>query len=170
MEVKMELLENVEIGCLIDAYHDGKVSPSRHAIVVVDGIGTCEDMTKREVALWRKALKEDFTSVFVKGGFAYPSRFWDWNCDWFLSGHFQRVLSGESTKKHSVLFAKMYGVDRWYAVNWNYMLDLTGELRVQNWDTWKKCASEMGQELKWVKEHHKFQYIDKKTGRVLDEC
>lgn len=166
MEVEMELLENIEIGCLLDAYHDGKVSPSRHAIVVVDGIGTCEDMTKREVALWRKALKEDFTSVFVKGTFSYPSRFWDWNCDWFLSGHF---MSGEGKKKHSILFAKMYGVDRWYAVNWNYMLDLTGELRVQNWDTWTKCASEMGQELKWVKERHKFQYLDKKTGMVVDE-
>jgi len=50
-------MKNVEIGQRLDAYHDGKVSPSRLAVVIVDDIIDRAHLSKKAQNLWRKALK-----------------------------------------------------------------------------------------------------------------
>ena len=161
---------NIEIGQRLDAYHDGKVSPSRLAVVIVDAIIPRGDLSKMAQNLWRKALKEDFKQVFdgcvyycgPKGlsDLATTSQFWDWNCKEFIVGH----ILGDT---NPMFFAKRPDGFDWYAVNGNYSLDLTGRIRKRNLKNWKVCAKECGNEMKWNAKEGKYDYISFLTGKKV---
>ena len=156
-------MPKVEIGQRLDAYHDGKVSPSRLAVVVVDNIIDRDRLSKKAQNLWRKALREDFKQVFdgcvyycgPKGlcDLATTRQFWDWNCKEFIVGH---------------IFAKRPDGFGWYAVNWNYSLDLTGSIRKRNLKNWRICAKERGTKMKWNAKEGKYDYFDKDTGEKVE--
>ena len=164
----------VEIGDRFDAYNDGKASPSRLVTVVVDNIIDRFNLNKKGQRIWRKALKEDFTNVFEgccfycgKNGLLDATKqFWDWNCDEFIVGH---ILNDKRTERDPMLFAKRYGGDVWYGVNWNYMLDVTGVVRRRSLKRWRTCASEMGQRMKWNAKTGEYDYFDLKSGEKVDK-
>lgn len=164
----------VEIGQRLDAYHDGKVSPSRLAVVVVDDIIDRGHLSKKGQNLWRKALKQDFKHVFEgccyycgpKGLYDLTTtkQFWDWNCEEFIVGH---ILNDKESEKDPMLFAKRPAGFGWYAINWNYSLDLTGAIRKRNIKNWKVCAKECGNKMKWNAKEGQYDYIDIKTGKKV---
>lgn len=166
-------MKKVEVGDRLDAYNDGKASPSRLVTVVVDDIVNRFDLNKKGQRLWRKALKKDFTSVFErhvfycgkKGLLDATNQFWDWNCEEFIAGH---ILNDKRTEKDQMLFARRYG-GGWYGVNWNYMLDVTGRIRKQSVKMWKECAKEMGQRMKWNAKTGEYDYFDLKSGEKADK-
>ena len=167
-------MKNVEIGQRLDAYHDGKVSPSRLTVVIVDDIIDRAHLSKKAQNLWRKALKEDFKQVFdscvyyccPKGlcDLATSYQFWDWNCEEFIVGH---ILNDKESEKDPILFAKRPDGFGWHGVNWNYSLDLTGSIRKRNLKNWKVCAKECGNKMKWNAKEGKYDYIDLKTGKKV---
>lgn len=157
----------IEIGKVFDAYHDGKMSPSRLERVVITHVLLRNDMTREERRMWKKALKEDFKNVFdgciwyVKDNLEVK-QFWDWNCRQFIVGH---IKNDPETKKEPMLFARtLFG--EWYGVNWNFLLDVSGDVRRKNLKTWESCAREMGQTLKWNEEEGVFDYFDKEGNKV----
>ena len=153
-------MKNVELGQRIDAYNDGKISPDRLSVVVVDDIIPRGELSKRAKNLWRKALKEDFKDVF-ENNLDATKQFWDWNCDEFIVGH---ILNGKDDK---ILFAKRPRGFGWYGVNWNYKLDVGGSCRRTNLKVWRECAKEMGQTMKWNAKVGKYDYINIKTGKKV---
>lgn len=167
-------MKEIKIGQRLHAYHDGKVSPSRLAMVVVDDIIDRGDLSKKAQNLWRKALKKDFRDVFGSScyycgpkGLYDPKttkQFWDWNCQKFIVGH---ILNDKESEKDPMLFAQRPEGFGWYGVNWNYRLDPDGELLRKNLKTWKTCAKECGTRMKWNAAKGKYDYIDLKTGKVV---
>mgnify|MGYP007122059163 CR=1 FL=1 len=103
-------MKGIEIGQRVDAYHDGKASPSRLAVVVIDDIIDRDDLSEKGQRHWRKALKQDFNEVF-EGCIIYTNeksplairQFWDWNCTEFIVGH---ILNDKETMRDPMLFAK----------------------------------------------------------------
>ena len=171
--MEMSDISGIAIGQELDAYHDGKASPSRLVRVVVDDIIERKDMSRSARALWRKSLKADFKEVFegcvcyhtkVNGKDVEFRQFWDWNCDKFIVGH---ILNDKDTEKDLMLFAKRPYDYGWYGVNWNYSLDISGKTRKACLANWKKCADEMGQTMKWNAEEGRYDYFDKKTGKAV---
>ena len=163
-------MKDVRIGQRIDAYHDGKASPSRLKVVVVDDVIDRNDLSKRAQRLWRKALRADFKGVF-EGIVCYYSggrstkQFWDWNCSEFIEGHF---LDEGDNKKSYMLFAKRPHDWGWYGVDYNYSLDVSGRVRRRHIGTWKKCAAENGLSMKWNHNLGRYDYFALKTGEQVD--
>lgn len=166
---------NVKVGQRLDAYHDGKISPSRLAVVVVDAIIDRGDLSRKAQLLWKEALRKDFKNVFdrcfcyycgPKGLFdiATTKQFWDWNCQKFISCH---ILNDKESEKDPMLFAKRPDGFGWYAVNRNYSLDLTGLIRKRNLKNWKVCAKECGCKMKWNANEGRYDYISIKTGKKV---
>lgn len=156
--------KKIKAGDRFDAYHDGKGSPSRLAVVVVDAVIKREDICKKYLMMWKRAINHDFKESLLDGCVHYvdgPQQFWDWNCDTFIFGH---ILNDKESVKDPMMFAKRpYG---WYGVNWNYMLDVDGKVRKENMEMWKACADEMGCTIKWNAKRGRFDYYDKKTGKL----
>lgn len=153
-----------KVGGVYDAYFDGKCSPSRLYRVMVDKMIRREDMTRRMQTAWKAALREDFCSVF-DGIVLYMNelgecsrQFWDWNCDVFVVGH----IVNESSKP--MLFAKTLHGFEWYGVDYNYALDIQGEVRKKCLKDWEKAADEMGTRLSWSSALQQFVHYDKETG------
>ena len=154
----------IEAGDRFDAYQDGKGSPSCLAVVVVDAVLKREDVNNKYLKMWKKAINDDFKESLIDRFIHYvegPQQFWDWNCDTFIFGH---ILNDKETVKDPMMFAKR--PRGWYGVNWNYMLDVGGKIRRRNMKTWRQCADEMGCTMKWNKERGRFDYYDKKTGKL----
>ena len=173
-EQGVEEMRNLKIGQRLDAYHDGKISPSRLAVIVVDDIIPRGDLSKKAQNLWRKALKEDFKQVFdgcvyycgPKGlcDLATTRQFWDWNCEEFLVGH---ILGDKESEKDPMLFAKRPDGFGWYSVNWNYSLDITGSQRRKYIRQWKICAEEKNRRMEWNAKEGRYDYYDIATGKLL---
>lgn len=153
-------MKNVKIGQSIDAYHDGKISPDRLSVVVVDDIIPRGELSKQAQNHWRKALREDIKDVF-DGQLDATQQFWDWNCDEFIVGH---ILN----EKDQILFAKRPNGFGWHGVNWNYKLDVGGSCRKKNLKTWRECAKEIGWTMKWNAKVGQYDYIDMKTGKKVE--
>jgi hypothetical protein len=166
---------NVKVGQRLDAYHDGKISPSRLAVVVVDDIIDRDDFSRKAQRLWKKSLRKDFKNVF-DGGCCYycgpkglydtstTKQFWDWNCREFIVCH---ILNDKRTEKDPMLFAKRPDGFGWYGVNWNYRLDMSGFLRKRLVSKWKKNAAANGMTMKWNGKELKYDYFDKTGKKVL---
>ena len=171
----VEEMRNLKIGQKLDAYNDGKISPSRLAVVVVDDIIYRSELSKAGQNLWRRALKKDFQDVFEGCSFYCGPRglldknttkqFWDWNCNEFIVGH---ILNDKRSEKDPMLFAKRPDGFGWYSVNWNYSLDITGGLRRKNIRQWKICAEEMNQRMEWNAKEGRYDYYDIATGKQLE--
>lgn len=152
-------------GKRLDAYHDGKLAPSRLEIVEVIDVVKIERLSKRYLRMWKKAINEDFDEALLGGVICYvdgPQRFWDWNCGEFI---FAKFVSSESANEE-IMFAKRPGGE-WYGVNWNYLLDVHGKIRNEGIDRWTTCAKEMGQRMEWNDKEQKYDYYDIKTGRKV---
>ena len=147
----------VNPGDRIDAYNDGKPSPSRLSAVVVEDVVKRKELPIKYLKMWKKAINDDFNESLIGGYMHYmeePQQFWDWNCDTFIFAHFP--LDKESAKD-PIMFAKR--PNGWYGVNWNYQLDISGKIRRQNLKTWKQCAAERGTILKWNAFEGRFEYL-----------
>lgn len=168
-EDELNRLNKLE-GKQLDAYHDGKSSPSRLVRVVVESVFHRGEFSRKGRALWHSAIKKDFKDVFescihyIGRGDVETKQFWDWNCEVFISGH---ILYDDETIKDTMLFAKRVG-GGWYGVNWNYSLDLEGKIRRKMLPTWKKCADEQGLRMEWDPDAGKYKYFNKKTGLPVD--
>lgn len=153
-------------GRKLDAYHDGKTSPSRLSVVeVIDHI-VIEHLGPYYVKMWKRAIIADFNDALIKRWVHYcsgPQRFWDWNCDSFI---FAKFIGDKETEKDPIMFAKD-GRGGWYGVNYNYMLDVIGKVRKEGIEQWRKCAKEMGQRIEWNDKLHMYEYFDIKTGKKV---
>lgn len=160
------------VGKQVDAYHDGKASPSRLVRVVVESVICRDEFTKHARRLWRDALRKDFEGVFEGctyyslGGDRETKQFWDWNCDTFITGH---ILNDDRTIRDPMLFARLPEGCGWYGVNWNYCLDLGGRVRRRDRKTWAYSAEERGLRMVWNPDAGKYHYFDKRTGRKVEE-
>ena len=150
-------------GKRLDAYHDGKTSPSRLSIAEVIDVVKITDLSKKYLRMWKKAIVEDFDEALM-GYIPVPHRFWDWNCDEFI---FAKIVGDKETEKDPIMFAKR-GWGGWYGVNWNYMLDVRCKVRKEAIENWKKCAQQMGQRLVWNKKTRLYEYYDLKTGKKVE--
>ena len=161
---------NLKVGQQIDAYYDGKSSPSRLVRIVVDDILDRSNLTRATQRMWKKALRQDFDDVFnscvtyISSRNASTKQFWDWNCTMFIVGH---ILNDKRTEKDKILFARLADGFGWYAVNWNYALDITGRIRKTCLKNWKICAEENGYKMKWNASCGRFVLFHKKTGKVI---
>lgn len=168
-------MPSIKTGDRLDAYHDGKASPSRLVVVAVDYVAPLEDLPGKYVRMWRKALREDFKNVVDGGAFyvlsskssgkGWTKRFWDWNCDEFAVGH---IDGDERTRKDPMLFAKRSAGFGWYCVNWNYALDVGGRIRKSSLKKWKACARENGRRMKWNAAKREYEYFDAETGEKVE--
>ena len=157
----------LKVGKKIDAYHDGKTSPSRLSIAEVIDVVKITDLSKKYLRMWKKAIVEDFDEALMGGLVHYisgPQRFWDWNCDECI---FAKFLDNKESERDPSMFARRPG-GGWYGVNWNYMLDVKGKTRKEVMDTWKKSAQEMGQRMEWNDKLHMYEYFDIKTGKKVE--
>lgn len=160
-------MKGIEPGMLLDAYNDGKYSPSRHAVVEVVNAIKIVEVNKKFLRKWRKAIYDDFGESLLDIVTHYwdgPQRFWDWNCDEFI---FAKFPHDKETELNPIMFARR-GWGGWYGVNYNYMLDLNGKVREENWDNWQSCAKEAGKELKWNAKAHRLEYY--KDGKLVEIC
>ena len=158
-------LSSIKVGQVVDAYFDGKQSPSRHVPVEITFV--CDDimmLKKKYRLMWCKALHKDTMEGCVHYCSGLP-HYWDWNCTEFILG---KIVNDKETTKDPILFAKR-GWGGWYGVNWNYMLDVSGKVRKGNWATWQECAKEMGQAIKWNKKTHRIEYYDQ-NGKLVEIC
>lgn len=164
-------LDELKPGDVLDAYEDGKLSPSRYEAIVVDEVKPIGRLTRRQLAAWRRAIMDDLENV-ANGCVSYwfdgkeSKRFWDWHCETFIIGH---IDGNKESMKDKIVFAEESFGRGWYGVNWNYQLDIPGELREKCWPRWKKCAEERGEVVKWDGKRHKYQYFNKKTGELVCE-
>jgi len=153
----------LKIGKRLDAYHDGKRSPSRMCTVEVVAVASITEMSKKYLRMWKKAIVDDFNKSLLDGIMWYidgPQRFFDWNCDKFI---FAKIVGDKRTEKAPMVFAKRPGGE-WYGVNWNYLLDVDGRVMKENMKFWEDCAREIGQKIVWNKKKHELEYFDIKTG------
>ena len=140
----------LKVGKKIDAYHDGKTSPSRLSIAEVIDVVKITDLSKKYLRMWKKAIVEDFDEALMGGLVHYisgPQRFWDWNCDEFI---FAKFLDNKESERDPAMFARRPG-GGWYGM-----------------DTWKKSAQEMGQRMEWNDKLHMYEYFDIKTGKKVE--
>lgn len=157
----------IEEGQRFDAYHDGKLSPSRLSVVEVIAVVNILEMNKKYLRMWKKAINDDFKEhllerfVICMSG---PQREWDWNCEEFI---FCKIVGDKRTERDPMMFARTSDGKGWYAVNWNYRLDIGGYVRKKMLRTWKECAREMGQTMKWNDKELKYDYFDKTGKKVL---
>lgn len=157
----------LEVGDKIDVFFDGKCSPSRHSVLVFRDAVPITQVSKAYLRKWKKAINDDFKESLLDGHVSYcsgPQRFWDWNCDLFIFGAFQ---CDHETTKEPIMFARR-GFGDWYGVNYNYMLDLKGDVVKENLKIWQECAKEAGQTLKWNKKLHRIEYY--KNGVMVEVC
>ena len=73
------------------------------------------------------------------------------------------------TKKDPILVSRHAEGFGWYAVNWNYALDLTGRIRKACLKNWKTCTDENGHTMKWNARDGRLYYFDKTTGKKVDQ-
>ena len=168
MENKTIKIRTPKAGETLDAYHDGKCSPSRLVRVFIDDVGEIERINDKYLRKWKRAINEDFNQSLFERVIVYldgPQRFWDWNCGTFVFGH---IVGDKDTMKDPIMFARRACGDEWYGVNWNYFLDATGGVRRKRLKMWKECAAEMGQTMKWNAKENRYDYFDKKTGKKVD--
>lgn len=152
-------------GRKLDAYHDGKTSPSRLRVVEVLDHIKIEDLGPHYVKMWRKAIIDDFNEALIRRGVCYctgPQRFWDWNCDSFI---FAKFIGDNETDKDPIMFAKR-GWGGWYGVNYNYMLDVSGKVRKEGIEQWRECAKERGLVMKRNRNTRLYEYFDATGKRV----
>lgn len=157
----------IRTGNRLDAYFDGKESPSRLSVVEVIDVLPIVGVSKKYLRMWKRAIAKDFDESLLEGFEFYaegPQRFWDWNCGEFV---FAKIVGDAETEKDPIMFAKR-GWGGWYGVNWNYMLDLHGKIRKERLATWEECAKEMGQVMKWNKATLKYDYFNVKTGKKVE--
>lgn len=153
----------LKIGKRIDAYHDGKMSPSRLEVVEVVAVSKIADLGKKHLRMWKKAIVEDFDESLMGRLVCYaegPQRFWDWNCGEFV---FAKFVGDKETERDPIMFAKR-AWGGWYGVNWNYMLDLGGKVRKEWLKQWEACAKENGRRFQWNEKELKYEWLDEKTG------
>jgi len=158
----------VKVGDKFDAYHDGKTSTSRLSVVTVIDIIPIYDLHVKYLKKWKKAINKDFNDSLIRRIVHYvdgPQRFWDWNCETFIFG---TIPGDKDTENDPMMFARRPN-GSWYGVNWNFMLDITGNVRKKNLPHWKLCAKECGQTIKWNAKEGKFDYFDIKTGKKIEE-
>lgn len=155
------------VGKRLDAYHDGKYSPSRLVTVEVLDVVDMVDLEKKYRRVWKRAIDDDFKNSLLGEGIVIyldgPQRFWDWNCDRFVFG---KIVGDKRTEKDPLMFARMGDGRSWYAVNWNYKLDVNGVIRRKMLKHWKEAAAEMGQTMKWNAKAGKYDYFDKHGKKV----
>ena len=158
----------VKIGKKLEAYHDGKISPSRMSTVEVVDVVSITDMSKKYLRMWKKAIVDDFNEYLLDGIMCRaegPQRFFDWNCDKFI---FAKIVGDKETEDDPIMFAKCPGGE-WYGVNWNYLLDVDGRALKKNMPFWDEYArEEMGKKLVWNKKEHRLEYFDIKTGKKVE--
>ena len=157
------------IGKTYDAYNDGKASPSRLVRVTITDSATLQELGRHYVGVWRKALKKDFSraaegTTHYWGEDGCKFRMWDWNCNEFFFGE---IPGDKESKKDPMLFAKT-SWGGWYAVNWNYELDVSNKIRKDSIKNWKQCAKEMNCRMVWNKKSGKYDYFDLETGKKED--
>lgn len=155
------------IGKHLDVYNDGKISPSRHARVVVEDVVPMFDLHPHFRDKWFKTIKEDMKLVkdgcvwfHLDNGMVVKNR-WDWSTQEFI---FAKFIDDKSTDKDPMMFAKTSG-GYYYAINWNYRLDITNKFRRKCLKLWKECAKEMGMKMVYNKQTEFYDYIDLKTGK-----
>lgn len=155
----------IRTGKRLDAYFDGKVSPSRLSVVSVIDVCPIKLLSRHYIVMWKKAINRDFNDSILDGCIHYvegPQRFWDWNCEEFILAN---IVGDEIGRP--IMFAKR-GWGGWYGVNFNFMLDVTGKFRKERLATWEKCAKDMGQVMKWNKVTLEYEYFDIKTGKKVE--
>jgi hypothetical protein len=163
-----------KIGQIVDAYFDGKCSPSRHKNVIIVNIVHRNDLCKKALRQWKKAINKDLNNLIEGSCIIYvngPQQFWDWNCQEFLVGYIVEEKKSENdpikfSKKDPMLFARRPNGE-WYGLNWNYYLDVGSTVRKEFMKDWEIAANECGQKMVWNKKLLKFQYFDKKTGKEI---
>ena len=157
----------VKIGKKLEAFHDGKICPSRMSTVEVVDVVSITDMGKKYLRMWKKAIVDDFNEHLLDGIMCYihgPQRLFDWNCDKFI---FAKIVGDKETEKDPIMFAKC-ARDEWYGVNWNYLLDVDGSALKKHMPFWEEYArEEMGKRLVWNKKKHRLEYFDIKTGKEV---
>lgn len=161
-------LKNLKIGKRLDAYLDGKISPSRLDVVEVTDIVPIRSLSKKHLRMWRKAIVEDFDESLIGRVICYAdgsTRFFDWNCDAFV---FAKIVGDRETEKDPMMFARRPN-GSWYGVNWNYRLDVKGTLRKDGLPQWEEAAAYCGQKMKWNKDTLRYDYFDVKTGRKVSD-
>ena len=155
----------VKVGKKLEAFHDGKISPSRMSTVEVVDVVSITDIGNKYLRMWKKAIVDDFDESLLGSGIIYyvggPQRFFDWNCDKFI---FAKIVGDKRTEKDQIMFAKRPGGE-WYGVNYNYMLDIDGREFKTHMPYWEDCAREIGRRLVWNKKTHMLEYFDIETGK-----
>ena len=165
-------MKDIEIGKVYDAYNDGKVSPSRLVRVKITDMVRRDELGRHWWKVWKDAVQEDMKRAhdgcihYIRKDGSDSRQLWDWNCDTFYFG----CIPGdkETEEDDPMMFAKTsWGV--WYAVNWNYELDVTGKFRKNNIKNWKLCAKEIGQTMKWNAKEGRYEYFDMLTKKKVSE-
>ncbi|MBO6031683.1 MAG: hypothetical protein J6Q22_09440 [Prevotella sp.] len=161
----------MKIGRVYDGYEDGK--SGRMVRIKVDDILPRMKMNKLAQGLWRKALEKDFKGVFEGISFycgpkglldlATTKQFWDWNCETFIVGH---IIDRKDTEKDPILFALRPKGFGWYAINWNYSLDISGEIRRRCLPMWRRAAKECGLTMRLNRKTGYYEYYNKKGKKV----
>lgn len=158
----------IRTGKRLEAFHDGKISPSRMSTVEVIDVVSITEMSKKYLRMWKKAIVDDFNEHLLDGIMCYvddPQRLFDWNCDKFI---FAKIVGDKETEKDPIMFAKC-ARGEWYGVNWNYLLDVDGRALKKNMPFWEEYArEEMGKKLVWNKKEHRLEYFDIKTGKKVE--
>lgn len=158
----------IKTGKKLEAFHDGKISPSRMSTVEVVDVVSITDMGKKYLRMWKKAIVDDFNDHLLDGIMCCvdgPQRLFDWNCDKFI---FAKIVGDNETEKDPIMFAKC-ARGEWYGVNWNYLLDVDGRALKKNMPFWEEYArEEMGKKLVWNKKEHRLEYFDIKTGKKVE--
>lgn len=164
---KYKVTMKLKPGKILDAYFDGKPSPSRYYPIRVMDVVRIENLPKKYLRMWKRAIVDDFNESLLWGCVVYippPQRFWDWNCGEFIIGK----NIGDDAVKEPILFAKRpHG---WYGVNYNYKLDVYGKVRKEYMETWQGCAKELGQVLMWDGHRHEFRYSPIESGKAGAPC
>lgn len=150
------------IGKHLDVYNDGKISPSRHARVVVEDVVPLFNLHPHYRDKWFNAINADMNRVkdgciwyHLDNGMVVKNR-WDWSTQEFI---FAKFIGDKRTDKDPMMFAKTMG-GYYYAINWNFRLDVTNKFRRQLMKTWKECAKGMGMKMVYNKQTESWDYTE----------
>lgn len=142
---------NIKVGDRFFGFHDGKWSLDRMVVVVIDDVVDRTELCRRDWKLWTDAVRTDLNSAihgnichYNMGSDTETRQFWDYNCTQFYLGHIDGM---PETQKDSLLIAKRpYGFG-WYAVNWNYEVDLEDGFRRTFLRKLRRWAKGSGQKI-----------------------
>lgn len=151
------------VGKHLDAYHDGKISPSRHARVVVLDVVPLAELSPPYRKKWFDVIKEDMEEIAdgciywqTEDGSTVKNE-WDWGTKEFV---FAEIIGSDEARKDPLMFARM-STGQLYAVNdWNYELDPTGDFRRKKMKDWKACAKENGYRLVYNRKTETYDFKD----------